>query len=196
MTRLGGGGHVDTSIDRVSNSGSLLLSLLQSRLNWMHSVFVKYRADTTQQIRRAPNTRKKWPNMRYLGTCTVELGTHLFHDTAFYEAVRTEPWSALAEAAGHPIPNIAMQDDNSNNNNKSNQDTNDNDVVMEEKDGNNATIDHHRKELVYSDIVMEFKEVPGERVLFPKDIIVQVTSVPAPFEVSDHFSAFAYISMH
>lgn len=158
----------------------------------MHSVFVKYRADTTQQIRRAPNTRKKWPNMRYLGTCTVELGTHLFHDTAFYEAVRTEPWSTLAEAAGHPIPSIAMQDDDNN----SSQDKNDNDVVMEEKDGNNSTIDHRRKELVYSDIVMEFKEVPGERVLFPKDIIVQVTSVPAPFEVSNHFDTFVYISMH
>lgn len=169
-------------IATVSNSGSLLLSLLQSRLNWMHSVFVKYRADTTQQIRRAPNTRKKWPNMRYLGTCTVELGTHMFHDTAFYEAVRTEPWSALAEAAGHPIHSI--QHDDSSSSSISNQDKND--VVMEEKDDSNSMVDHHRKELVYSDIVMEFKEVPGERVLFPKDIIVQVTSVSAPFEVSHY----------
>lgn len=74
-----------------------------------------------------------------------------------------EPWSALAEAAGHPIHSI--QHDDSSSSSISNQDKND--VVMEEKDDSNSMIDHHRKELVYSDIVMEFKEVPGERVLFP-----------------------------
>lgn len=73
-------------------SGVLLLSLLQSRLNWTSSVFPKYKADANQQPKRHSNTRKKWPNMTFLGVGTLELGAHTFDNTQFFQAKRTIPF--------------------------------------------------------------------------------------------------------
>ncbi|CAO3617542.1 unnamed protein product [Mucor hiemalis] len=73
----------------VSQSGVLLLSLLQSQLNWTSSVFPKYKADATQQLKRHSNTRKKWPNMTFLGLGTLEIGAHTFDNTQFFQAKRT-----------------------------------------------------------------------------------------------------------
>lgn len=79
-------------------SGVLLLSLLQSRLQWTSSVFPRYKADPLQQPKRTNNSRKKWPNMKYLGTGNLELGPHWFPGTSFYEVKRVVPWSAIAKA--------------------------------------------------------------------------------------------------
>ncbi|KAI9316011.1 hypothetical protein BX666DRAFT_1859656 [Dichotomocladium elegans] len=136
-------------------NGPFLLSLLQSRLNWLN-VFIRYRQDPIQQPRRAINTRRKWPHMRFLGTCTVELGPHSFAETSFYEALRSESWSRIAEAAGLADFATDAEDQNT--------------ETQEEKDL------IQKKRLVYSDIVMEFKEAPGERLVFPKDTIIQVNS--------------------
>ncbi|KAL9539051.1 hypothetical protein MBANPS3_010498 [Mucor bainieri] len=80
--------------------GVLLLSLLQSRLNWTNAVFARYKTDPVQQPKRSTNTRKKWPNMKYLGTCNLQLGAHLYDNTNFYEATRTESWKDIAIKEG------------------------------------------------------------------------------------------------
>ncbi|RCI04655.1 hypothetical protein CU098_011851 [Rhizopus stolonifer] len=80
------------------SNGSLYLSLLQSRFNWSTSVFVKYKPDSEQQPRRAVITRRKWPNMKYIGHCTLHAGPHLFEDTIFYEANRFESWTDIITA--------------------------------------------------------------------------------------------------
>lgn len=36
--------------------------------------------------------------MKYLGTCTLELGAHIFEETSFYEATREESWSTIAKS--------------------------------------------------------------------------------------------------
>ncbi|KAI8877025.1 hypothetical protein K501DRAFT_326748 [Backusella circina FSU 941] len=83
-----------------SKNGVLLLALLQSRLNWTTSVFEKYKQDSTFQPKRTTISRKKWPNMRVLAVCTLELGPHTFPETVFYEAVRTESWLSIAKKQG------------------------------------------------------------------------------------------------
>jgi hypothetical protein len=65
--------------------------LLQSRLNWTSSIFSKYKADATQQPKRNNNSRKKWPNMIFLGVGCIELGPHIFEHTQFYKANRNLP---------------------------------------------------------------------------------------------------------
>ncbi|KAL7314875.1 hypothetical protein PS15m_006390 [Mucor circinelloides] len=80
--------------------GVLLLSLLQSRLNWTNAVFARYKTDPVQQPKRTSNTRRKWPNMKYLGTCTLQLGAHLYENTNFYEATRTDSWKDIAIKQG------------------------------------------------------------------------------------------------
>jgi hypothetical protein len=52
------------------------------------------------QPRRAANTRKKWPNMKFIGTYTLHLGPHVFPETNFYEAYRVESWTDVGVAAG------------------------------------------------------------------------------------------------
>jgi hypothetical protein len=86
--------------DKRYNSGVLFLAILKSRLNWSNSIFAKYRHDNVQQPRRAANTRRKWPNMRYIGTYTLQLGPHIFPETTFYEAIRKELWTDVGIAAG------------------------------------------------------------------------------------------------
>lgn len=82
----------DKAEEWVPQSGVLLLSLLQSRLNWTSSIFPKYKADAIQQPKRHSNTRKKWPNMTFLGVGTLELGAHMFDNTQFFQAKRTIPF--------------------------------------------------------------------------------------------------------
>jgi hypothetical protein len=69
-------------------------------MNWCNSIFPKYRHDNILQPRRAANTRKKWPNMKFIGTYTVHLGPHVFPGTNFYEAYRKESWTDIGVAAG------------------------------------------------------------------------------------------------
>lgn len=41
--------------------------------------------------------------MKYLGTCTLELGTHVFEQTSFYKAIRVESWNTIAKSEGLDI---------------------------------------------------------------------------------------------
>ncbi|KAI9494499.1 hypothetical protein BDB00DRAFT_761751 [Zychaea mexicana] len=163
-----------------SKSGALLISLLQSRLNWCNSIFPKYRHDNIQQPRRTNNMRKKWPNMRYLGSCTVHLGVHSFPETAFYEAVRTEPWAQLAKDAGFSdeITDIHNSDvDNDNNNKSDNVIDGDGDTIMQEQElAQQQQQQQQGNNCVFTDLVMEFKENTSDRFAFPKEAIVEVTS--------------------
>lgn len=183
-------------------SGALYLSLLQSRLNWATSIFVKYKPDGEQQPRRAPATRRKWPNMKYLGSCTLHLGPHLFQDTSFYEAIRSEPWSRIIEAhqgvsvkkddpeeSTNEQPNVidAASNDQQNNNSSSNSSSS-----SSSNSSNNDKIegninDNHQQEplqLQWIDVVFELKEVPSERYVFPKEALISVCNNPV--EVSFH----------
>ncbi|KAI8143187.1 hypothetical protein BJV82DRAFT_611703 [Fennellomyces sp. T-0311] len=150
---------IEPSSGSETKNGPLLISLLQSRLNWCNSVFAKYRHDTIQQPRRTNNMRKKWPNMRFVGSCTVQLGAHIFPETSFYEAVRSEPWSQLAKEAG--LEGEAIDD-------------------QEPPPGTH-------KDCTYTNLVMEFKENPGDRFLFPDQVIVEVTSYDTPFQLTGSF---------
>lgn len=171
----------------------LHLALLQSRLRWTTSVFVKYRHDPVKQPRRSNNSRKKWPNMRYVGTCTVQLGPHYFPETSFYEAIRIESWTDIAQAAG--IQLSGNNDVLSNTSPENQQNTAPPAVIAQanaQQPGdifapfvpytvpNGASPTH---ELVFRDLVMEFKANPGERFLFPKDVILEMPTVHPPFEV-------------
>ncbi|KAI8636440.1 hypothetical protein BD408DRAFT_426142 [Parasitella parasitica] len=86
--------------------GVLLLSLLQSRLNWTNATFARYKTDPIQQPKRTSNTRRKWPNMKYLGTCTLQLGAHLYENTNFFEATRSDSWKDIAIKQGLMKPPI------------------------------------------------------------------------------------------
>ncbi|KAL0076245.1 hypothetical protein J3Q64DRAFT_1825719 [Phycomyces blakesleeanus] len=285
------------------------------KLNWSSSVFVKYRPDPIRQPKRTNNTRKKWPNMRYLGTCTLELGPHLFQDTVFYEASRGQAWSDIAREAGYvsetdivsvpadthgpdvtntdngthagaseseqpvevrqnnatavnhlssgvkestqpisgsipdectmakintesrnavlstcPLPTAATDTNagkntnmstNTNTNASTNTNTNTNKNTSVDTN-TNTSVDTNTNtnananggitstttptapggltittisrqfvvppdELVFSDVVMEFKETPNERFIFPKDVILELVSMQAPFELVASF---------
>ncbi|KAG2221968.1 hypothetical protein INT45_010492 [Circinella minor] len=202
-----------------TKNGTLLISLLQSRLNWCHSIFPKYRHDAVQQPRRTNNMRKKWPNMRYLGTCTVYLGAHVFPETTFYEAVRKEHWVQLAKEAGftEEIADISNNNNNSNNNNsisgsvqqQGEEEQRDQEQADNEDDGKKQQGEQEKeteiekekeqtqpqtqpppethRELVFTDLVMEFKENAGERFIFPKEAIVEVASHKKPSQLTASF---------
>ncbi|KAI9262502.1 hypothetical protein EDC94DRAFT_640649 [Helicostylum pulchrum] len=144
------------------DSGVLLLSLLQSRLHWTSSVFTKYRADATQQPKRANNSRKKWPNMKYLGTGTLELGPHLFSNTSFYEACRTIPWTTIAKQLSIKIP--------------------EQDTVMD-----NTNEQEPSQLLQFVDIVFELNELPNERFIFPKDALISLSVEDGPIVLHASF---------
>ncbi|RUS33685.1 hypothetical protein BC938DRAFT_470578 [Jimgerdemannia flammicorona] len=74
---------------------------MQSRQAWTNSIFQKYRPDPIQQPKRSNHSRKKWPCMRPLGVCTLTIGPHTFHETTFYEAMRTE---VIEEPVVSPAP--------------------------------------------------------------------------------------------
>ncbi|KAF1797836.1 hypothetical protein FB192DRAFT_1289372 [Mucor lusitanicus] len=178
--------------------GVLLLSLLQSRLNWTTAVFARYKTDPVQQPKRTSNTRRKWPNMKYLGTCTLQLGAHLYENTNFYEATRTDSWKDIAikqglmkppppppPAAPTPAPqtnpennpDVVMQDATPQPENKP-------DAIMEEAEKDTVQPDAAEtkqpeetpdEKLTFVDIVFELKEFPNERFIFPKDAIIQST---------------------
>ncbi|KAG2235906.1 hypothetical protein INT48_008209 [Thamnidium elegans] len=143
------------------DSGVLLLSLLQSRLHWTNSVFTKYRADPTQQPKRANNSRKKWPNMKYLGTGTLELGPHLFPNTSFYEASRAIPWTTIAKQLNIKIP--------------------DQDTAMENVEQDPSQL------LQFVDIVFELNELPNERFIFPKDALISLSVEDGPIVLHASF---------
>ncbi|KAI9010398.1 hypothetical protein CLU79DRAFT_710538 [Phycomyces nitens] len=204
-----------------NKNGVLLLSLLQSRLNWASSVFVRYRPDSTRQPKRTNNTRRKWPNMRYLGTCTLELGPHLFPDTIFYEAIRGQSWSDIAKEAGYitetsresedpsesndpenmghleePISGEAMDVDKDESEQPVTDSTKDVSTTEQKVDHTQDTAAHSTNpidppvpppELVFSDVVFEFKDAPNERFIFPKDVILELMSMQAPFELVASF---------
>ncbi|KAK4509049.1 uncharacterized protein ATC70_007399 [Mucor velutinosus] len=150
--------------------GVLLLSLLQSRLNWTNAVFARYKTDPVQQPKRTSNTRRKWPNMKYLGTCTLQLGAHLYENTNFYEATRTDSWKDIAIKQGlmqpppppppppptpappapqvnpENKPDVVMQDATPQPESKP-------DVVMEEAEKDAVVQDEEKKDAVMEEIV-------------------------------------------
>lgn len=63
-------------------------------------MFPRFKADPIQQPKRTNNSRKKWPNMKYLGSGTLELGPHKFSNTTFYEVKRSIPWKTIANEHG------------------------------------------------------------------------------------------------
>ncbi|CAO3607356.1 unnamed protein product [Cunninghamella blakesleeana] len=84
--------NIPTVIEPNENNEALscnqiLLSLLQSRLNWSTSVFMKYRPDNKQQPKKIAVLRKRYPKMQFLGQCTLELGPHSFSGTSLYQAI-------------------------------------------------------------------------------------------------------------
>jgi hypothetical protein len=42
--------------------------------------------------------------MEYLGTCCLELGAHVFEQTSFYQAIRSESWASIAKSQGLDVP--------------------------------------------------------------------------------------------
>ncbi|KAI7863337.1 hypothetical protein BDF14DRAFT_1845206 [Spinellus fusiger] len=178
--------------DSNGKNGVLALSLLQSRLHWSSSVFIKYKPDPAKQPRRTNNTRKKWPNMRYLGSCTLELGPHLFPDTLFYEAVREQTWSDIGKQAGISFLESA------NTESVEKGPIADTSTPLATPTHNSTATPlsaappiakelNPKEHIVFTDIVMEFKDVPNERFIFPKDIILELTSMQAPFELRASF---------
>ncbi|CAO3693492.1 unnamed protein product [Umbelopsis ramanniana] len=205
----------------VADSGVLLLSVLQSRMNWSNSVFPKYRHDNVMQPRRAANTRKKWPNMKFIGTYTLHLGPHVFPETNFYEAYRMESWTNVGVAAGviKPItapkaevvdtPSLAASDASQHlpptQPDLTMTEASQQSVVSDDADAPHVIIDDSSdmpidtlkdassqppsnvipmsdvlqspngvSKLVHYDIVFEFKEVPNERFVLPKEAIAEV----------------------
>ncbi|KAI9277385.1 hypothetical protein BY458DRAFT_504795 [Sporodiniella umbellata] len=214
-----------------SDSGVLYLSLLQSRLNWSTSVFVKYKPDLEQQPRRAVITRRKWPNMKYLGHCTLHIGPHIFEDTSFYEAIRSESWQDIIKAHQDNKPQPSKKRKPNTDLDKKMNKTEDTEiiktyeenkekssdpklktkVVLETNDIDrssvqaidtpntaNSPIDSTEDMLIWTDIVFEFKDVPSERYIFPKESLVSIdddnlqlrVSFTLPFDpkIADEFS--------
>ncbi|KAI7901351.1 uncharacterized protein BX663DRAFT_544123 [Cokeromyces recurvatus] len=136
-----------TDVDSYQN-GILFLSLFQSRLNWTSSVFSKYKLDPVQQPKRTTHSRKKWPNMKYISTCNLELGAHVFMNTPFYKAIRCESWGSIAKSQGLNVP--------------------------EEE---TAQLEQKEETLTFVDIVFELKDVPNERFIFPKDTILEIIPI-------------------
>ncbi|RCH94510.1 Transcription factor, partial [Rhizopus azygosporus] len=108
-----------------------------------------------------PATRRKWPNMKYLGSCTLHLGPHLFQDTSFYEAIRSEPWSRIIEA--HQGVSVKKDDPEESTNEQPNQEP---------------------LQLQWIDVVFELKEVPSERYVFPKEALISVCNNPVELRAS------------
>ncbi|CAO3598172.1 unnamed protein product [Absidia cylindrospora] len=249
---------IPTSTDRAEPpqdtlNDQVLLSLLQSRINWSTNVFTKYRPDPEQQPKRSTVIRRQFPMMRELGQATLELGPHMFYETSFYEAVRSDSWLSLGKTAGvdgleayetkpleTTMPPKVEEETTANNSTVTQQqqqpqqqqqtvgngndksslgnemdimatdlttepttnavasstngidiqttaaqsslDTTNttqsaspgiNDVVMQDATcGLSSSAPDDR--LIYRDIVIEFKDQPSERYLFPKDVIMQV----------------------
>ncbi|KAG0184777.1 hypothetical protein DFQ28_010518 [Apophysomyces sp. BC1034] len=186
-----------------------------TKLNWTNSIFIKYRHDAIYQPKRTSNTRKKWPHMKYLGTCTLELGPHVFPETTFYEAIRVESWAVIAaNATVCPKPTNTKDNEAASATTKQSSSpasvqpsgsilvekaqqeaavgstiTSSEEKVVENTEQNAvppASADASN-DLIFTDVVMEFKEVPNERFLFPKDVILELVSMQAPFELYASF---------
>ncbi|GAB5589561.1 hypothetical protein Unana1_04461 [Umbelopsis nana] len=190
--------HLPTDIDPQDPDelgGVLLLAVLQSRLNWSNGVFAKYRHDNVNQPRRAANTRKKWPNMNYIGTYTLHLGPHVFPHTAFYEAVRQETWADVGVAAGviqpmskpepvdpPPLTDVASDvpmaeaSQMSVHTDYSEESGSQTTVLESAGPPSTAMVSSTVPKLTYYDIVFEFKEVPNERFVLPKNAIAECIS--------------------
>lgn len=184
------------------SSGTLYLSLLQSRLNWATSVFIKYKPDSHQQPRRAITTRKKWPNMKYLGSCRLHVGPHLFEDTAFYEASRSERWSEIVAAhqqwdkkktvkrvekrgagkakgppttqgSGHSSP-VSSTEEATDLDSALASSSEEKPTTVAQPDAAEQNDGQGSERLEWTDIVFELKEVPSERYVFPKESLISI----------------------
>ncbi|KAI8072666.1 hypothetical protein BC940DRAFT_344070 [Gongronella butleri] len=150
----------------------LLLSLCQSRLNWTQYTLPKYVPDSAQQPKRGASVRKRFPAMRMLGRATVHIGPHQWADTGFYQATRVNSWTELAHAAGCPHVDLSIRP---------------NPVNIE----HGAPMPHPDAPappameplLLFSDITMEFKESPADRIVFPKNSLLQRMTDHAPHEI-------------
>lgn len=162
-------------------SGVLLLSLLQSRLNWTSSVFPRYKADPIQQPKRASNSRKKWPNMKYLGTGHLELGPHLFEQTTFYEATRSISWKAIAKNQGLNVPPEHDPDTVMTEATDEQKPTEKEEQVKKEEPVDEG------EQLKFADIVFELNEVPNERFVFPKEALISLSVEEGPIVVHASF---------
>ncbi|KAF7724321.1 hypothetical protein EC973_001167 [Apophysomyces ossiformis] len=165
--------------------------------------------------------------MKYLGTCTLELGPHLFPETAFYEATRVESWAAIAANATVPSkPTLAKDKEKTITEKQAEQSSlsiGSTESTQLTQSGSSATVPPENTQqqqegavdtttkdsaevpnepgqntmplappdasdnLVFTDVVIEFKEVPNERFLFPKDVILELISMQAPFELYASF---------
>lgn len=184
------------------------------------------------QPRRAANTRKKWPNMKFIGTYTLHLGPHAFPETNFYEAYRMESWTNVGVAAGviKPItapkaevvdtPNLTASDASQHlpptQPDLTMTEASQQSVVSDDADAPHVIIDdssdmpidtlkdassqppsnvspmsdvsqspNGASKLVHYDIVFEFKEVPNERFVLPKEAIAEVLVDQKEVNLSD-----------
>lgn len=143
-------------------------------------MFVKYRLDSAQQ----PKRTKKWANMRLLCECTVRLGIHDFPDTSVYEAVRFDSWNDLAKAADIPLDSTTTATAVNSDATVAAATTTNGNLV-------NGTMPMYMNELLFRDIVLEFKEAPGERYYLPKEMIVEVRPKGEHQERCDVSTVFA-----
>ncbi|KAG0742927.1 hypothetical protein G6F57_004251 [Rhizopus arrhizus] len=193
-------------------SGTLYLSLLQSRLNWATSVFIKYKPDSHQQPRRAITTRKKWPNMKYLGSCRLHVGPHLFEDTAFYEASRSERWSEIVAAhqqgdkkktvkrvekrgagkakgppttqgSGHSSP-VSSTEEATDLDGSLASSSEEKPTTVAQPDAAEQNDGQGSERLEWTDIVFELKEVPSERYVFPKESLISIETESSQLRAS------------
>lgn len=185
------------------------------------------------QPRRAANTRKKWPNMKFIGTYTLHLGPHVFPETHFYEAYRMESWTDVGVAAGVIKPITTPKAEVVDTPNLSTSDASQHlpptqpDVTMPEASQQSGVSDdadaphvimddsgdiptdtlkdpssqptsnvipmsdvsqspNGASKLVHYDVVFEFKEVPNERFVLPKEAIAEALEDQKEVKLSDH----------
>ena len=132
--------------------------------------------------------------MRYLGTCDLEIGAHLFEQTIFYEAIRTETWRSIAEKQGLHVPekkttqvmpdaellpdaSPALLESGSEEPPQNEEEQNEPKEMSSIEEGRqietNQSEEEEEEKLVYMDIVFELREFPNERFVFPKETIVE-----------------------
>lgn len=133
--------------------------------------------------------------MNYIGTYTLHLGPHVFPHTAFYEAVRQETWADVGVAAGviqpmskpepvdpPPLTDVASDvpmaeaSQMSVHTDYSEESGSQTTVLESAEPPSTAMVSSTVPKLTYYDIVFEFKEVPNERFVLPKNAIAECIS--------------------
>lgn len=142
--------------------------------------------------------------MKYLGSCRLHVGPHLFEDTAFYEASRSERWTDIVAAhqqgdkkktvkrvekrgAGKAKGPPTTQGSDHSSPVSSTEETTDLEsslassseerpttVAQPDAAEQNEGQDAESERLVWTDIVFELKEVPSERYVFPKESLISI----------------------